>query len=512
MVLRTVRKYQGLDRQLAGTAKDANVAAPHGGLNTRDAESAMLSTDALIMENWFPGQGSISTRKGFTQYTTGLTGDVETLAEFNAGTNRKFICANSDEINDVTNPLSISNLGSSFSNARWQTVNFNANLLLFNGADTPQIYNGSTLTNSTINGSGLTPSTLTGVNVHKNRVYTWDDDEQDFWYGATNAIQGTFTKFQLSRVAPFGGNLISMMTWNHDGGDGVDDFALFHMSSGDVILYNGSNPGDANDWALIGIYKIGSPIAIRGAAKVAGDVAIITNQDFIFVSQVFQSGGAKLLETKLSGAAIQEVNNFGSNYGWEVALYPRGSAGGWLIFNVPRATGETYVQYIINTITGAACKFTGMNARTWGTFDDKLYFGESGKIMQADDGLDDNGNFIECDTQAAYHDFESPAEKVLNAFKNTIKVDGNVDLNTLVNFDYKTKLASQTSSATSAGTAWDSVQWDSSFWSPENQTQSNYVISSGQGVALGMRIKVSLKGQQLFWFRTDYSLNLIKNI
>ena len=503
MVLFLQRQYQGLAQERNGQALRQNVPSPFGGLNTKDAESAMEPTDAVLMENWFPSQGAVVTRKGYTEYATGLNGNVETLIEFNAGASRKFLCANADEINDITNPASVSTLGTGLSNARWQWVNFNGSLLLVNGADTPQVYAGSTLTNSDI--SGPTIANLIGVNVHKNRVYAWEDDSQSFWYGATNAIGGAFTEFNLSRIAPSGGNLTAMATWNLDGGDGVDDYALFLMSSGDAILYQGSDPGDATNWSLVGTYRIGSPITTRGIKKVGADVAIITNQDFILFSEVFKSGKLATNSTALSGAAIEAVNNYSSNYGWEVATYPKASIGGWLIFNVPVATNTTYVQYIINTITGAATKFSGMNARTWGLYNDSLYFGELGKVMKADDGLNDNGNFIVCDAQASYSDLGSPQEKVVNEFRNIIKTDGNVSINTVVSFDYGQSTVSQNTSSTSLGTQWDVAQWDSFQWAPENQTRNELVISSGEGVALGMRIKVSLNGQQLFWYRTDYS-------
>ena len=506
MTVFTQRQYLGIERERSGQAQRANVSSPFGGLNTRDAESAMEATDAPIMVNWFPSQGKVTTRKGFTEYATGLTGNVETLAEFNAGSIRKFICANSDEINDVTNPLSISNLGNGFTNARWQTANFNGNMLLVNGADTPQVYDGSTLSNSTISGSGLTVTELDGVNIHKNRVYAWSTDSQDFWYGATNAIGGTFTKFPLSRVAASGGNLIAMATWNHDGGDGVDDYALFVMSSGVCVLYDGSDPGDATNWSLVGIFKIGSPLSVRGIAKVGGDVAIITTQDFIFFSQVFQAGGNKINDTKLSGAAIDDINAYQSNYGWEIATYPKASIGGWLLFNVPVATNTTYNQYVINTVTGAATKFSGMNARTWGLYNDSLYFGESTKIMKADDGLSDNGEFIVCDVQAAYSDLGTPQEKVINSYRNVISVDGNVALNTTTSFDYGQNKVTQDVSSVSSGTPWGSP-WGSP-WSPANRIRNELVIGSGEGVAIGMRIKVSLSGQQLDWYRTDYSVNI----
>jgi len=504
MVLYLQRQYQGLAQERNGQALCQNVPSPYGGLNTKDALSAMKMNDASMMKNWIPSQGSVVTRKGYTEYATGLTGNVETLAEFNAGSTRKFLCANSDEINDVTNSASISNLGSGFTNARWQYVNFNGSMLLVNGADTPQVFNGTALSNSTI--SGPTVANLIGLNVHKSRVYAWESDSQSFWYGATNAIGGTFTEFPLSRISKLGGNLVAMATWNHDGGDGVDDYALFIMSSGEAILYDGSDPGDATNWNLIGTYRIGSPISTRGIKKVAGDVVIITDQDFVFFSQVFKSGGLITSQHNLSGAAIESVQSYRSNYGWEVAMHPQNSTGSWLLFNVPVATNTTYKQYGINTITGAAFELSNMNARTWGLYDNNLYFGESTKIMKADSGLNDDGDYIECDVQAAFSDLGSPKEKVMNSFRNVIKVDGNVVLNTTVSFDYGQNSVTQDVSSTSSGTPWGSP-WGSP-WSPLSAIRRNLVISSGEGVSLGMRIKVSLKGQQLFWYRTDYSVNV----
>jgi hypothetical protein len=325
---------------------------------------------------------------------------------------------------------------------------------------------------------------------------------QDVWYGATNAIGGVFTKFQLSRVAPFGGNLISMMTWNLDGGNGIDDYALFLMSSGDVLLYQGSDP---SSWALLGTYKIGRPIAIRGAKKVAGDVVIITDQDFVFFSEVFKNDGSVTQKSKLSGAAIEAVNNYSSNYGWEVAMYPK---GGWLLINVPVATNTTYHQYILNTITGASCKFTGMNACTWGMYNNNLYFGGSGKIFKADDGYNDNGANIVCDIQSAYNNLGSPQEKVVNSYRNTLKLDGTVAINSIVNFDYGRGLTSQNSSSAGAGSFWDVALWDVALWSAEGLTRNELIYSSGQGVDLGMRIKVSINGQQINWYRTDYSVSV----
>ena len=147
-----------------------------------------------------------------------------------------------------------------------------------------------------------------------------------------------------------------------------------------------------------------------------------------------------------------------------------------------------------------------MNARTWGLYNSSLYFGEDGSIMKADDGLSDNGNNIPCTVQAAYSDLGSPQEKVVNEFRNIINVDGNVVLNTSISFDYGARAVTQDVSSVSSGVPWGSP-WGSP-WSPVSAIRNELVVTSGEGVALGMKIFVALNGQQLSWYRTDYSVTV----
>ena len=48
------------------------------------------------------------------------------------------------------------------------------------------------------------------------------------------------------------------------------------------------------------------------------------------------------------------------------------------MFNIPELAGEVSHQHIRNTITGAWCRFTGMNALHWATFGRRIFFGEAG--------------------------------------------------------------------------------------------------------------------------------------
>ena len=66
-------------------AKVHTVPAPVGGWNVKDSLADMPEDQASILDNWFPLEGRVDIRPGYTSYATGLGGDVETLAEFISG-------------------------------------------------------------------------------------------------------------------------------------------------------------------------------------------------------------------------------------------------------------------------------------------------------------------------------------------------------------------------------------------------------------------------------------------
>ena len=486
-----------LAAERGGLQQIYSVPAPSGGWNTRDAISEMAPNDAIELDNFIPAVGSVISRNGCNQFCTGLGDDVETLAEYHSGAVRKFVAAAGDEIFEISSGTA-SSLGSGYTNARWQTRQFNAYLLMVNGADTPKKYEGTTLTDTVFTGSGLTPANLIGIHSHRNRLYLWEANSQDFWYGGVNSIAGALTKFQLSRVADRGGNLVSIHSISRDSGSGQDDLIAFFMSSGEVLVYNGGDPGDAADWSLIGKYKVGAPIGIRSAVEYKGDVLVLTKADASSLNQMMTEGGFNNQPSKLSGAVAVASRSYGSNYGWQATLYPRGNL---IIFNVPIAENATYHQYVMNTITGAFCRFKGWNARCFGVYNDRLYFGGDGKVFIADDGLDDSDTDITVSGQQAFTSPGGTLNKRFTRVRLVTKADGNVSYNISVAYDYGTAGSVQVIASASSGTPWGSP-W-SSPWSPEESGRINTFLVAGRASAISVKLNTSLRNQRSQWFRTD---------
>jgi hypothetical protein len=245
-----------------------------GGWNTRDALAAMPPEDAVVLDNIFPGLGSCKTRGGASAYATTLGGSVKTLAEFNAGSLRKFIAAANGKIWNISASGAGVSLATGFTSDIWDWAQFDdASGRRAWRSSTARIFLRSTTAPPsrplTISGTGLTPANLNGVHIFRSRSFFWDNRTQDFWYSATNALGGTMTKFPLGRVQGTGGNLIAMVTWSRDSGTGLDDLAVFILSSGDILIYAGTNPGDANAWQIVGRYAVAAPIDKRACARSA---------------------------------------------------------------------------------------------------------------------------------------------------------------------------------------------------------------------------------------------------
>lgn len=479
-------------------AKLKTFPAPVGGWNARDSLADMDETDAVILDNWFPSEGKVELRKGYTEHCTGLGGYVKTLAEFHNGATNKLIAAANGKLWDVSTPTA-AELATGFSEDAWQHVNFDGKLGLVNGTDAPQVYDGSTMSAMTV--SGVTGSDLIGVNVFKGRTFFWQENSQKFWYSNINTLGGSLTEFPLNRVGQFGGKLMVMTTWSRDGGDGPDDLAVFIMSSGEVIVYQGSDPGA--DWALVGVYRIGAPIGRRCVVQFGGDVVVITKDGYISLNEVLGSGRTRRQSVggKIARAVRERAVLSADDPGWQPIFFP---AGSMVIFNVPKAA-NSFEQHVVNTLTGAWCRFTEIDAQCWSLFADELYFGGNGVVYQAWNGYADDGEPIRTDGIPAYQYFTSPAQiKQFTAVQLNLVVQTSLELAIRLVTDFNNGVRAQPNASLAiAGTPWGSP-WGSSWATGEtNYNPWKTVTSAGRSASI--RFAINSQNQAVYWYATTYA-------
>ena len=164
-------------------SNSASIAPPVGGWDTREALSDMPETHAVVLENWFPSTDKVTMRRGYSSHKTGMSGNVETLIEYipNDGDGELF-AANGGNIYDVTTAGAVgAAVSSGHSNDRWQhcMIGTSANqfVRLFNGVDTPLIYDGTTW-GTTPAITGVTAASLIWCNIHQRRMWFGEDDSR----------------------------------------------------------------------------------------------------------------------------------------------------------------------------------------------------------------------------------------------------------------------------------------------------------------------------------------------
>lgn len=510
-----LRQRQGINR--GQKCVPVSVSASVGGWNQRDALAEMAPEDALVLDNWFPGYGSCRTRGGSSAWADTLGGTVKTLAEFNAGSSRKFIAAANGKIWNITASGAGASLATGFTNDVWDWAQFDdasggARLGLVNGSDAPQICSSVPAVSAmTISGVGLTVANLNGICIHKSRSYFWDDRTQDYWYSSVNALGGVLTKFPQGRVNGTGGNLTAMATWSRDAGSGLADFLAIVMSSGDVLVYSGSDPSSATDWALVGRYSMAPPIGKRCITKLGADLIIGTKAGYISLATVFAQGrlneDAASVSSKIRGAVLDATGSYSANFGWDMKHYP---VGNYLLINVPTST-TAFQQHIMNTETRSWCRFLGQNAQCFGLFSDGLYFGTaSGTVLRADSGTSDSGAAIGATAQTAWNFLGDRARaKRVSAMRMSFKHQGSgFSYSAGLGFDFGNVLTTiQQSVTVSGGDTW--AVWEAAStwvinWGLESGGINRLSSASGQGLCASMGLNVSQATQRLEWLATTY--------
>jgi hypothetical protein len=488
----------------------SSIPAPTGGLNAKDAISNMKETEAPIMVNWFPTPSDVQIRNGYRSYTTGMS-SVETLMGYNDGLSQKLFAAASSAIYDCSTEgvLPVPSV-TGLSNTKLQHITMGTVggyfLMAVNGEDKLKYYDGSLWSNdgSVYTITGVDSSNIIHINNFKNRVFLIEKDSLSAWYLPVASIAGAALELNLSGLFKLGGYLTCMANWTIDNAAGIDDYAAFITSEGEVAIYQGTDPSDVNAWALKGTFRIGKPIGRRCAIKAGADVLLLTADGAFPLSKALLTDRGQLSQAitdKISNLILSDIRSYQNIFGWQPIIHPLGSK---LIINVPQTTGMAH-QYVMNTQTGAWTKFTNWNAVCWELLDDVLYFGASDGIYIADTGTDDNGADIECDVQQAFSYFgDKGSIKRFTMVRPIFLAEGDITPALVMNVDYEQRVPlGSPSFSGSAGAEWDLATWDVDAWGAGDTINKKWQSVTGVGYSGGVRIKTTTQGIGCRWQATQ---------
>lgn len=261
------------------------IPAPAGGINTRDGDVGLPAQYAVTLENWIPGPGYISTRGPCQQANAGVGTDLSCI---NTHPNGDTLIGTLG--GDIWKMGGGAALATAFNGFDWHGNIFQDRTILCSGFDTPQIYNGTTITAGTYSGSGLTDTNLYGSITFKGRVYYWEAAQRFFWYAAAAAFQGALAKYDVSTFCRTAGYIVSMCPMTNDGGNGPDDYLAILFSSGEVLMFQGDDPASATSWQMIGSFLTAAMLGRRCWAIVGSATLVVTKQGVVDLAKALAVG------------------------------------------------------------------------------------------------------------------------------------------------------------------------------------------------------------------------------
>jgi hypothetical protein len=504
-----VRPAQTSKRQVSRTV---SIQAPTGGLNARDAIANMKETDATIMTNWFPSTASVDVRNGYQSHATGMTGNIETLMSYSYGATQELYGIVDGDIFNVTSAGAVgAAVVTGLTNSRFEYIlmgtaggNF---LMAVNGADKMRIYTGSAwyADGTTTTVTGFDTATASHINNFKSRVFFIEKNKLKAWYLPVSSIAGAANSLDFSGIFKLGGYLMCMTNWTIDNAAGIDDYAAFITSEGEVAIYQGTDPSSSTTWALKGTFRIGKPIGRRCAIKAGADVLVLTTDGAFPLSKALLTDRSQIqvaVTDKITNLITSDIKQYSSNFGWQPIIHPTGNK---LLLNIPSVEGSVSHQYVMNTITGAWCKFTGWNSFCYELLGNKLYFGGVNAVFEADTESDDNGSDIMTDVQQAFSNFgDGTAQKHFKMVRPIFVADSDVTPALVMNVDYGTR--EPVDSATyvaSSGAVWDVAPWDTSDWESGDVLIRKWQSVTGIGYSGGVRIQTASSGTNIRWQALD---------
>lgn len=417
------------------TSKPRNLPLPFGGIDLTSPEGQLPANKARKALNMLPIDGKMQLRQGYT-ILKDRTAPVS-IVGFDLSEDSGVLAVDGDgyvltwDDDDVMNVVAIAGLSAT---NQLSAATLGNTLCIVDGVNAGiKHFNGTDLTAAALTGD-YAAYVWDGIAAHNNRLYLWQNDSLDFYYLPTDGIQGAIEKFSLSFLGRATGTIRSIASWSTDAGQGTNDLFVAITSTGDVIVYEGTNPGDALNWRINGVYKTSEISGADVWCNVAGDLRIATKQGVVSASEMLRAGELAAAATSTPSLGVVplfreagEVSNK-ARY-WQAFVDPKGH-GVW--FNTPTATGSR--QIVFATATAGAFEYN-LPAVEFARSRKSLWFTTStGQICKFYDSWSDGGAYI---TSEWHSDWIETSGGAMNSVRFTFETENPVWLTTCVLSDFR---------------------------------------------------------------------------
>lgn len=317
---------------------------------------------------------------------------------------------------------------------------------------------------------GLTSADMSFVWTYANRLWFVQKDSLNAYYLPVDQVGGTAVIFPLAGVFAKGGSLMWGAAWSlqQSGQGGLSEQCVFVSTEGEVAVYQGINPGEADGFSRVGVYRIGRPLGDRAFMRGGGDLAIATSVGLVPLSKAIElditSLNTATVSYNIADAWSDAISQRGMD-NWQCELWPDQKIA---VISPPNLIGaDNPVMFVSNTETGAWCRYTNWQGLCLEVFRGQLYFGgPGGKIFAANVGGLDDGEAYTGVVMPLFEDLGSPASTKVAKVARVV-TRSNVAINDQVSWhsDFDLSLPAPPDATTAGnGNTWGTGIWGQATW------------------------------------------------
>jgi hypothetical protein len=515
------------------------IPAPIGGWNRKDALAEMDVNDAVVMDNFISTGGFVKLRNGYRNVIEASAEYTEITSLFTYASGGKnqllFIAHKAGEqfadvcLVDDSKPVwtytkvSPANDDARIIGTKWKELQFqNMLFLVSDGTDAPIYYDGSNyykvnLTHDTADEIDL--KNLTDIASYSKRLFFIEKGTLALWYTSMmGVISGKIEPNDLSNFSEKGGELVELEEWTRSGADDLSSMLVAVSSQGEVFMFQGTDPSSLDGWKLAGTYQLPAPVGYHCAAKMMGELVFATKGGYYTssnLSSVKETTKDMAISDKIRGA-IDELKPYYANDGWQITFLP---SYNYLLINVPISENQAN-QYIYNLENKTWCRFTGIDAYSFTTFKDKVYFGgkAAGAVYEMFTAGTDNGLYINGAIQQAFSTFDIPQKKLVKVVSMNVgspyKISMRVRLSCDFNLQPPCVVWTEGEETTSRFGTWNVSEWDTVEWGTTTTAETLAIqelttyVDAIPSRYISVVLQVSLGIEEIYdivWHSTTYS-------
>jgi hypothetical protein len=515
------------------------VLPPVRGLNTTGAIADMPPTDAIEMDNLISSELGLTLRTGWREYATNIGGD-------SMGVVRTVMSYEGAPANSLANPLTSSTLfavvdegifdiegggdmtavptvmalsgatnAGTMSHVQFTAAGGAQYLIACSETDGAFLYNGVSWMKMTSVGApgpgivtGVDPSTFVQVCVWKKRLLFIKRASAEMWALPVGAVGGAATLFDFGPQLIHGGAVLGLANWTQDDGAGIDDRLVILGTSGDLVIYEGTDPTDATKFSNVGTWYIGQPpVGRRCFTTTGGNVYVLTQFGVIPVNQVVQGGLDNILTSdtdllvqlrKLQETLNTDFQTLLNTEGWELLALPNLAL---LQIARPSISVSENIQYVFQQHSMAWSRMLDVPARTFARRLNEVYGGtDNARVLRVFSGhtdgmlLDGTGaQEIRARLTPAFSYLGAPTvKKQLLMMRLSFLARANPSYAALMNVDFEVDQLSLTPTAGgTVGSLWDSSYWNQDFWAGGRRSFGEWRSVEALGFAIAPSVFIS---------------------